>query len=75
MKETRKGFIMPITEAVPGKGPGDTVKIEKKGKIVEVKNKNKTLETGKIWQFLRPSSEVNNRLKGKQTSKHLWINL
>ena len=32
MKETRKGFIMPITEAVPGKGPGDTVKIEKKVK-------------------------------------------
>ena len=75
MEETGKGFIMTKAEAVLGKGPGDIVKIDKKGKIKVVKNTNKALETGKIWQFLRPSSEVNNRLEGKQTSKHLWINL
>ena len=75
MEETRKGFIMTKAEAVPGKGPGDTVRIDEKGKIKVVKNTNKALETGKIWQFLRPSSEINNRLEGKQTSKCLWINL
>ena len=75
MKENQNGFIMPLTEAVPGKGPGDIVRIDQKGKIKVVKNKNKALETGKIWQFLRPSSEINNKLEGKQTSKHLWINL
>jgi quercetin dioxygenase-like cupin family protein len=75
MEKIGKAFIMAKAEAVPSTGAPDTVRIDEKGKIKTVKNVNKTLEISKMWQYIRPSSEVDNKLKGKQTSPHLWINL
>jgi mannose-6-phosphate isomerase-like protein (cupin superfamily) len=73
MEENRKGFIMPIAEAVPAKGPGDTVRIQdEKGQIKVVKNTNKALEKSELYKFLRPSSSSDKI--GAEPSIHLWIN-
>ena len=69
----RQGFIMPIEEAVPAEGPGDTVKIQdEKGQVKIVKNMNKPLEKSELYKFLRPSSSDDK--VGPEASMHLWIN-
>ena len=73
MEENRKGFIMPIAEAVSAGGPGDTVMIQdKKGQIKVVQNKNKARENSELFKFLRPSSSADR--VGQEPSMHLWIN-
>jgi hypothetical protein len=52
MGKKRQGFIMPIGEAVPADGPGDTVKIQdEKGQVKIVKNRNKPLKKANSISF------------------------
>ena len=69
----RKGFILPLTDAVPAGGGSEVKVLDKKGQIKTIKNKSNGNPNLEVFPLLRPACVVYKA--GKEPSKNQWLTL